>query len=179
MMMDIFTNSEQPFYKFGDLIFLEKISNEDWQIFITKQFRATGKRITKTQAGRIAMRVDNHSYYVQQLAQQCWLRTTDKLDDETIDEALDSLTMQLSLLFQNITDGLSSPQLYFLKAVLDGVEQYSAKATLDTYKLGTSANIPRIKTALINKEIIDERTPGKVDILDPIYGRWLKYYFFI
>lgn len=178
MMLDIFASTEMPFYKFGDIIFLDKISNEHWKDYITKQFRTSGKTITRMQAGRIAELVENHSYYVQQLAQQCWLRANDSLEDEIIDEALESLILQLSLLFQNITEGLSTKQLNFLHAVQDKVEMYSAQTTLEKYKLGTSANIGRIKAALINKEIIDERIPGKVDILDPIYNLWLKNYYF-
>ncbi len=34
MMLDVFTNSSMPFYKFGDLLFLEKIATEPWIGFI-------------------------------------------------------------------------------------------------------------------------------------------------
>ena len=36
MMMDVFTSPSMPFYKFGDIIFLSKISLNDWIPFITE-----------------------------------------------------------------------------------------------------------------------------------------------
>ena len=179
MLMEVFASPSMPFYKFGDLMFLDKISEDYWKVFIQKRFRSTGKKITKKQAGRIAFIAKNHPHYVQQLSQLCWFRTKKVFEDNIIDEAVESLVLQLNLLFQSITESLSTTQVNFLKALIDGVEQYSSKDTINKYNLGTSSNVIRIKKALTNKEIIDEQPPGKLDILDPIYEIWLRDYYFI
>lgn len=177
MLMDVFTSPSMPFYKFGSLIFLEKIPSHYWVDYISKQFKATGKKISKKQSSGIASLAQNHPYYVQQLAQLCWLRTNKTATDQVIAESLDSLVLQLSLLFQNITESLSTTQVNFLKALLEGNKMLSSKKVLDKYKLGTSANVNRIKSALINKEIIDVQ--GSVtEMLDPIFEMWLKQYYF-
>jgi hypothetical protein len=178
MLMEVFASSSMPFYKFGDLMFLEKIATEDWQPFIMGRFKSTGKKIPKKLAIRIAELMENHPYYVQQLAQLCWLRTEKETDDAIIEESLDSLIMQLSLLFQSLTESLSTTQVNFLKALLDGVTMLSSKETIDKYNLGTSANVNRIKGALIGREIIDEHN-AKLTILDPVYSIWLKNYYYI
>lgn len=178
MLMEVFASPSMPFYKFGDLMFLEKISSENWQPFIVGRFKSTGKKIPKKLALRIAELMENHPYYVQQLAQLCWLRTEKETNDAIIDESLDSLVMQLSLLFQSLTESLSTTQVNFLKALLDGVTMLSSKETIEIYTLGTSANVNRIKGALIGREIIDEHS-GKLTILDPVYAIWLKSYYFI
>lgn len=49
-MLDVFTNSSMPFYKFGDLLFLEKIDTPSWITFIAGQFSKTGKSISKEQS---------------------------------------------------------------------------------------------------------------------------------
>ncbi len=74
LLMHVFTSPSMPFYKFGDMMFIEKISTKDWEKYITERFHATGKEIEPEQSGRIALLVDNHPYYVQQLAQLCRLR---------------------------------------------------------------------------------------------------------
>jgi hypothetical protein len=178
MLMEVFASSSMPFYKFGDLMFLEKISSEDWQPFIVGRFKSTGKKIQKKLALRIAELMENHPYYVQQLAQLCWLRTDKETDDAVIDESLDSLIMQLSLLFQSLTESLSTTQVNFLKALLEGVTMLSSKETIEKYNLGTSANVNRIKGALIGREIIDEHH-GKLTLLDPVYSIWLKKHYYI
>ncbi|MCK5078480.1 MAG: ATPase [Bacteroidales bacterium] len=177
MLLNVFTSPSMPFYKFGSLMFLDKIPTEYWEDFIQKQFKATGKTITKKQASQIALMADNHPYYVQQLAQLCWLRTDKEITDLIIYEALESLVMQLSLLFLNLTESLSTTQVNFLLAVLSGVKKFSAATTLSNYQLGTSANVNRIKKALIGKEIIDDQG-GRIEILDPVFAIWLKKYYF-
>lgn len=178
MMMEVFSSASMPFYKFGELIFLEKIKQEEWIKYLQKRFSDTGKKIEKKEAGAIADLVENHPYYVQQLAQQVWFRTKDIATDAIVKTSFEQLTLQLSLLFQRLTDDLTAPQVNFLKAVLDGVEQLSSKETLKEYRLGTSANVLRIKDALVKKEIIDLYGP-KLEFLDPLYKNWLKRFYFI
>ena len=172
MLMDIFSNPELPFYRFGDIMVLEKIRNDVWGDFITRRFADTGKEITVDQSCRIAELVDDHSYYVQQLAQQVWFRTDIVCADPIIASAMTDLTNQLSLLFQGIVESLSSRQLNFLRAVVNGESQLSSQQTISAYNLGTSANVTRIKETLTAREIIDVNG-SEVQILDPVFKHWL------
>ncbi|MCL2511504.1 MAG: ATPase [Bacteroidales bacterium] len=176
MLLDIFSNPEMPFYKFGDIMFLEKIDNRVWGKFIQKRFKDTGKSITRKQAEYLAERVENHSYYVQQLAQQAWLRTQTECSISIIDDSLQSIKNQLSLLFVGMTEMLTATQLYFLRAIIDG-ETVFGQENLKKYRLGTSANVIRIKNALLSKEIIDI-TAKNVEIQDPVFKLWLKEEYF-
>ena len=177
MMMEVFASPSMPFYKFGDLMFLGKISEEDWVKFIVKRFNDTGKSIDELSAAIIALEVDCHPFYVQQLAQLSWFRTKKKCTPSEIHDALSSLLDQLDLLFQSITAGLATTQVNFLHAMLDNVQQLSSQETLRTYRLGTSANVQRIKEALIDKEIIDGINK-KLVFLDPLYKAWLAERYF-
>jgi hypothetical protein len=179
MLLDVFTSASMPFYKFGDIMFLSKISLDYWIPFIQERFNSTGKVINAEQAARIATLTDCHPYYVQQLAQQTWLRTENEVIAGVIEEAMDNLILQMSLLFQNITENLTTSYMNFLKMILDGHTRYSSMENIDRYQLGTSANVSRIRKALISKEIIDEHE-GTIILLDPLYAIWLKrYYFFL
>ncbi len=177
MLMDVFTSPSMPFYKFGDIVFLDKISTDDWIKFIVSRFNDTGKKIDNDSAKLIVDLADRHSYYVQQLAQQTWLRTEVECINDNVTEAFEDLILQLSMPFQSITDGLNNSQINLLKAVIHNVEQLSSKATIQEYRLGTSANVLKVKKALVNKEIIDIQN-GTVTFLDPFYRYWLKKYFF-
>jgi len=177
MLLDIFSNANMPFYKFGDIMFLQKISNKKWGEFIKKRFEDTKKKITVEDAEYLAQLVENHSYYVQQLAQQSWLRTKTACSKTVIDESLQSIKNQLSLLFIGQIETMTSTQINFLKAVLDGETAFTSQENLKKYRLGSSANLKKIKNALISREIIDIHTQN-VDILDPIFKRWLKEDYF-
>lgn len=178
MLMNVFTSSSMPFYKFGDILFLEKIHQDSWIPFLCSRFEDTQKYLSESNAALIAVLAECHPYYVQQLAQQSWFRTAAECSEENILEANEGVVSQLSLLFQSKTEELSTPQINFLKALLDGVEKFSSKNMLDEYQLGSSGNVVRIKKALENKEIIDI-IAGNILVLDPMYKNWLVTRYFI
>ncbi|GHT78694.1 ATPase [Actinomycetota bacterium] len=177
MLLELFADASMPFYRFGDIMMLGKIDNKVWADFIVKRFEQTDKQITIDLAGYLANHADNHSYYVQQLAQQVWLRTVQVCTQEIVDSAMEDLKDQLSLLFTSLTDTLSAKQLEFLRAYLNGITAYSSVKSLKQYKLGTSAGVTRVKAALQAKEIIDI-DGGRIEMLDPLFKYWLaKDYF--
>lgn len=173
MLLDIFSNYEMPFYKFGDIMFLEKISLQDWTVYITERFEDTGKHIDADTAADIARRVDCHPYYVQQLAQLAWLHTTNQCTYATVAVAFDTLVAQLSLLFSNIIDALKPRQISFLQAIANGEKNFSSSDVLSRYDLGTSANIKNLRKALLDRDLIDVMPDG-ITLQDPVLRYWLK-----
>jgi hypothetical protein len=177
MMLHVFNSPSMPFYKFGDIMTLGKIDELHWVSFIMKRFAATGKKISEENALLIPHSADCHPYYVQQLAQLSWLHTAKICTGENVMTSLETLLLQMSLLFQNLTDSLAGTQVNYLKALLEGSENLSSKDMLQRYNLGTSANVIKIKNALIGREIIDT-AENKYEFLDPMYKRWMKKYYF-
>jgi len=175
LLINIFNGYDMPFYKFGDILFLQKISREDWIKFITKRFAATNKVISDELSGQIADTMQNHPYYTQQYSQQVWLRTEYECNEDILRTALVSLIDQLSLLFTNIIDNLNTRQINFLMVVLKGKNNFSSKETLKNYDLGTSANIKNIKKALLEKDLIDILPNNEIVLQDPAFDYWLRY----
>jgi hypothetical protein len=145
---------------------------DDWVSFITLKFRQTGKSINESLAYKIAVTVKCHSYYVQQLSHLVWQRTSDEADDSIVKAALDDLLAQNDMLYQRETELLSESQLNFLKAMASGtINGFSNKKIIQKYKLNSSANVSKIKKALVDKEMIE--FDGKsASFLDPAYELW-------
>ena len=173
MLMDVFANVSMPFYKFGDLMFLQKIETEEWIPFIRQKFQMANKVIERDEVQLLVELVDNHPYYVQQLAQQVWLRTEKLVVPSIVKEAYNGLIDQLSLLFLNSMETFSNAQLGFLKALIAGEKQLSSKQTLQAYRIGTSGNVVRIKQALMEREVIDLQG-NEITFQDPLFEAWLK-----
>ena len=174
LLLQIFSNYNSPFYKFGDILFIDKIKREDWVAFITKRFSDTGKSISAENAGKIADLMQNHPYYTQQLSQQSWLRSSKMCNEKIINISFNSIVDQLSLLFCNIIDNLTPRQIGFLLAICDGVVSFSSHEVLKKYDLGTSANIKNLKNALLEKDIIDILPKKKIYVQDPVFEFWVK-----
>jgi uncharacterized protein len=173
MMMDIFHKQSMPFHRFGDMMFLEKIPRADWTGFIQDRFASTRKRINPEAAGKIPELMEDHSYYVQLLSHNCWMRTSRSCDTKLVDRALQDLLDQHDALYHRIVDELTTPQLNYLRAMLNNVEHMSAKTTIDTYNLGSTANVKRVSKALEKKEVLD--LVGREPIwVDPLFRMWMK-----
>ncbi len=174
MLLNIFGVHTNPFYKFGDIIFLNKISSDNWVKFITETFDRTGKNIPPQTAKKIADMVSMHPYYVQQLAQQAWLRTEDVCSDAIVEDAFEGIIGQLNLLFCNLLDSLTAKQVQFLKAIGNGEKNFTSENVLKQYKLGTSANVKNLKEACIKKDIIDVEPGNTIVFQDPMFECWLR-----
>lgn len=172
MMSSLFEKQSMPFYKFGENIHLAKISISDWVLFITQQFERTGKAISVELAQKIASKVKCHSYYVQQLSHLVWQRTFKSVDENIFTLAINDLLAQNDMLYQRETERLSETQLNFMKALASGVSDgFSNKDFIQKYKLGSSANVNKIKKALVDKEFI-EVTGKSASFLDPAFELW-------
>ncbi|MEE1302190.1 MAG: ATP-binding protein [Bacteroidales bacterium] len=174
LMNELFENKSYPFYKFGDAIYLQKIGTQDWVEYICNRFSVTGKQISEQLAERISQAVDNHSSYVQQLAWLVWVHTDKIATEKDFESAYQDIIDQNTPLFEKQTESLTTYQMNFLRAVLDGVHsEFTKQEILNKYQLGTSANISIVTRALEKKELI-EIEKRKISIPDPILKEWLR-----
>lgn len=174
MMSELFEKQSMPFYRFGDVIYLPKIERADWIRFVQNGFAGTKKSISAELANAVASLVEDHSYYVQQLAYLVWVDTNRAVTEEIVRTAADNLLAQNSLLYTRDTELLTNAQLQFLKAVASGIHAgLTSKEVLKQFDLGTSANAVKIKKALVQKEMIEETAKGSF-FLDPVYKLWFQ-----
>lgn len=174
LMNELFEKRNLPFYKFGDAVYLPKISTSDWVEYICGRFEATGKHISKELAEKICRTVDNHSSYVQQLAWLIWIQTKEVATDQNFEDAFQDIVDQNTPLFEKQTESLTTYQMNFLRAIVNGVhKEFTTQEVLQKYQLGSSANVSTVKRALIKKELI-ETEKQQVIIPDPVMRIWLK-----
>lgn len=175
MMETMFQSQSHPFYRFGDLLYLNKISEADWVEYICGRFNVTGKEISPELATEICTVTDRYSSYVQQLSWLVWLQTDFQATKEDVEYGIDHMLDACEPLFIQQTESLSSYQMNFLRALTDGVTTgFTRSEILNNYQLGTAANISRLKKALTEKDLITLTAPKKLEISDPILALWLK-----
>jgi uncharacterized protein len=171
MMMHLFSKQNNPFYKFGELMYLPKITEPKWISYVTKQFQKTGKQISVEQAKLISGTVKCHPYYVQQLSHLVWINTVAICNEEIIKYSVQELIEQNAILYFRETESLNNTELKLLKAIHAGEKQLSAMETIIRFKLGTSANVGKAKKSLLEKELIDD-FQHQIYFLDPVFELW-------
>lgn len=174
LMTKLFQNRKMPFYQFGEMMYLDKISTADWIPFIQSRFELQGKKISKELANRICDTVENCSSYVQQLSWNILAETEETATEQDFKHGLSALMAQCSGLFEEQIQGLTSYQMNFLRAICEGVHRdFGSRKVMEDYNLGSKSNIIRIKEALLDKELIEINQEG-VYLEDPVFRMWFN-----
>lgn len=171
MMADIFTNKSRPFYRFGDIIMLDKVPEEHWSAFILNGFEKTGKTFPVQLVGELIEMTDNHPEYIQQLAHFIWSLTEKVADEMILQEASELVLNSNSIFYQEVCDNLSLTQLNLIKAVKQGETQFTSTEVMRRYNLGTPRNVSKNKEILESNDIIDFSSDPP-SFSDPFFRRW-------
>ena len=73
---------------------------------------------------------------------------------------------------------LTTHQVNLLKAVVDGHTRFSSSEVVRQYSLNSSANVKRVKDALMKKEILAFDENDEPSFLDPLFEYWVRHYYF-
>ena len=165
-----------PLYQFGDFKFLGKIPTEKWTAYIMSHFADRHRKISENFAARICTAVDNHSSYVQQLS---WIIFSLIDEGESVEErhlkaGIDNLLNSQEQLFMQQIEPLTAYQMNFLRCIIAGHHDNFGDAGIrETFELGSVSNITRLKTALVEKDLV-EMNGQKFYITDPVFALWFE-----
>lgn len=173
MMGEIFNEKNKPFYRFGELTFLQKIELKHWVPFLTEKFNLYGIEISENNAIKIAEIVKCHPYYVQQLAFNVWSLSKDKVNEEIIDYAMQNLLNSNNIFYQRELELLSNTQVNLLKAIAEGAIQHTSVDVMNKYRLGTPRNVSKNREILEKADIIDF-SGTKIEFVDPVFEYWFR-----
>lgn len=175
-MMNVFQKRNMPLYQFGDFKFLDKISTETWVEYIVQHFKDRQRTISAEQAAKICQLVDNYSSYVQQLS---WLVFSlidegQVVTDEHLKQGVKDLLNSQEQLFMQQIEPLTAYQMNFLRCILSGHhDDFGETAVREEFQLGSVSNITRLKTALVDKDIV-EMSGKRYYITDPVFALWFR-----
>lgn len=173
MMMDIFGNSKNPFYRFGQMITLKKIAKEYWKPFIHDSFYNYGKSISDDIIEKICNTVQCHSWYMQQFCFLIWTRTATKVTEEIYQSQLTKLLDTNADMFITDIDSMPASQIAFLRAVCMGETHFNAQTVVAKYGLGAPRTITKNKKTLVERDFIEKSGDG-FKMVDPVFELWFK-----
>lgn len=176
--MDSIFVEKQFFRNLVTNINIKNISKKVFCEYITERFAAWGKFAGTKEAGEIYDAMEGDPWYIQHLAEICFLLTRDKLTSDIVERGLQHLISIHDYELHNTVYGLSTHQIHLIKAILDGVRKFSKTDILEKYHLNSSANVNRLKEALTKKEIVTFTNKNLIEFNDTLLKMWLKKYFF-
>ena len=174
MMMDIFNNSNNPFYRFGQVVFLDKITKNNWMPFIIEGFRKTNKHISEDYASKICDIVECHSWYLQQLSFFIWTKTEKEVTADDFNYGVKQLLNINTPMFQSDSNKLTPAQLELLRAIAAGETKFSSAEVNSKYNLGNPNTLAKNKRSLQEQDIIEKTKDNTFHFVDPIFKLWIE-----
>lgn len=164
MMLDIFSNERNPFYRSTEFLSLGKIDKEVYAEFIQKQFLQSDIRITSDAVEYILTWTKRHTYFTQRLCHTIYNLGVQTVDVYEAKQAALQIIQADTIIFNQYQQMLTAGQWNFLIAVAkeDEISQITSKDFIQKHKLGNASSVSRLVYSLIEKDLLaDEIVDGK------------------
>lgn len=176
-MKEIF-EVKRRFYRLVEHYALSRIAERDIIEHITKGFMTSGKVVEKELLLGVCRLFRGNLWYINHFIAICDSLSKGYIVEATLMEALGKIIAIHEPRFLTTMNNLTTFQLTLLRAILDGHNKFSTTEVIESYGLNSSANVKRLKDALLKKEIITLGEKDEPRVLDPLFEYWVRKYFF-
>ena len=166
------------FYRQVEHLALRPLDEKEIIDYVHKGFMNSGKEVDRTLLHGVCRLFRNDMAYINHLAATCDSLSRGYIVEATMTEALRIVLSVHEPRFLAMMHGLTTFQVSLLKAILDGHTKFSASEVIRTYGLNSSANVKRLKDALMKKEIVTFNEKDEPVILDPLFEYWVRQFYF-
>ena len=179
MMLDIFSDERNPFYRSTEFLTLQKLNRDVYSDFIEGHFKRAGIEIERETIDYILEWTRGHTYFTQRLCHTVFNMAKGKVDLGLVKEAAAQILQSDSIVFGQYQQMLTAGQWNLLIAVAKegSVSQITARSFLQKYHLGNPSSVNRSVASLIEKNLIDETVvEGETlySLNDVFLSRWLE-----
>ena len=145
---------------------------------IHRGFTTAGKVVEKDLLVGACRLFKGHAWYINHFASICDGMTRGFLMESGLVDALNALIAVHEPRFLDMVSGLTTHQVNLLRATVDGVTRFSSADVIRNYGLNSSANVKRVKDALMKKEVLQFDEDEKPSIIDPLFEYWVRKFYF-
>ena len=176
-MKEIFETS-RLFHRHVTRVRLLPVDEREIADHVVKGFLSGGKVLDKDLLVGACRLFKNNFWYINHFASICDSMSKGYIMEPVLVDALGSLIAVHEPRFRAMVCGLTTHQVNLLRATVDGCVRFSASEIIRKYGLNSSANVKRVKDALMKKEILTFDQEDRPEFLDPLFEYWIRKYYF-
>lgn len=166
------------FWNLVERVELPPFAENEIAEFVLKGFSQFGKVIDRDMIQGVCNLFKNNMWHINHFFFICNSLSKGFMNDTILNDALSCVMSVNESAYRSIMDDLTAFQERLLKAVLDGVVKFSTTDVIEKYALNSSANVKRLKDALMKKEVITFNDREEPEVIDPLFEYWLRKYYF-
>ncbi len=175
-LQDMATRERSPFYKFGRIISLGPIPQEQFAPFLEARFRRGRLGTSSDVLEAILAAADDVPYNIQRLCHQLWdvlAGKADRITERDIGRAIAIIVDQDTPYFSAAWDRLSLHQRQVLQAIVRaGGRNVFASEFLMAHRLGSHSSVQTSLRQLLKEQIV-YKTDGEYRIADAFFREWI------
>lgn len=157
---------------------LKPVDEREITEYIARGFSASGKVSDKDLLLGVCKRFRNHLWYINHFVAICDALSKGYIMEPILIEGLSCILAVHEPRFRAVMDDLTTHQVNLLKAIVDGHSKFSSSGVIRAYGLNSSANVKRVKDALMKKEIVTFTEQDDPVIIDPLFEYWVRRDYF-
>ena len=171
LLLYLFSDQRSPFYNFGEIMYLQKIPEEEWSVFVKEKFHATHVPITKEEMKVLLTYSDLIPFYVQYLFYHYWeeKKNNGKL---TPSDFLEKLLHTNSYMYEELYQKLPVLQKKALGIVAVGEEKVFSEKTRLQFQVLSSQALNKAFSLLCEKGFLEKN--GSYQFNDPLLRRHIQ-----
>ncbi len=166
------------FYRTVERFSLYQLDEKEVIEHLRRGFLRVGKEVDKDHMLGACHLFRCNLWYLNHFSSVCNSLAIGYINEGVMMDALNALISIHEPRLLAVMGSLTDNQISFLKAVLDGVTQFSSAAIIEQYDLHSSANVKRVREALFKKEVVTDTEDGDIVFLDPLFEYWVRSRYF-
>lgn len=171
--MKYFFEKKKFFYRQVERVSLTDIDKKDIIEYVQKGYLSSGKVIQKELVLGACELFRNNIFYILQLNAIGDAMSRGYINETILVDALSALISINESRFRMTMADLTGYQVNLLRAMVDGHKKFSSSSVIRQYGLNSSANVHRLKDALMKKEILTFDENDEPHMLDPLFEHWI------
>src|SRR4030042_2204820 len=176
MLENMFMSPGRPFYQSSELMYLDRIRENEYRNFILENFEHGRRSIHENSITKVFAWTRLHTYYVQYVCNLLYERGGKKIKDIEVNDIFHQIITDFEPQFINYRNLLPAHQYRLLKAIAveDGVTQPTSGNFINRNDLTSASSVSTSLKALADKEMI-VYDQAKWKVYDVFLSRWLEY----
>ena len=166
------------FHRQLERVRLSPVDEREMADHVHKGFTMAGKVVEKELLQGACRLFRGHLWYINHFMAICDAMSKGYIVEQALVEALSTLVAVHEPRFNAIMEDLTTHQISLLRAIVDGVVRFSSADVIRKYGLNSSANVKRVKDALMKKEVLVFDENDNPQIIDPLFEYWVRNYYF-
>lgn len=178
MLENMFMSPGRPFYQSSELMYLDRIRDDDYRIFIREKFNQGNMEIDDLSISKVFNWTRLHTYYVQYVCNHLYEKGGKTIGEEQVNNVFHQIITDFEPQYINYRNLLPAHQYRLLKAIAaeDGVTQPTSGYFIAKNDLTSPSSVSTSLKALTEKEMIVYDL-NKWNVYDVFFSRWLEYHY--